>query len=446
MHPKIAVPFTIRILRSMSRDEVLRVLAEAVVAERQVSTERVFRVVLERESSLSSRVSERIAMPHAILEEMEDTVLALGICPDGVDWDGRNDSVQLVVLLVGPEEQHLPTMASVARFLQVPGILETIVQSGSESAVRALLDGDERFAAPVEARTLSVTAATVHHAAELARVLPNVLVVISTSNPGIIRMLGPLAEPPLVYRTYVVGPGLDSVSGTQPAAGSEQDHAVKVVSADRFPEDPYGPAALTLLPLLTSGVIHPGSEAILVSGHSENGGLDAVRLVDVSRELQVPEGFTESHLPRGVRLEVVLRALHLAAELGSQGREGKSVGTIIVIGDDKRLANYTQQMILNPFTGYSETDRNILDPGLSETFKELAKIDGAFIVSGDGTLQAVGTHLAGRPDPQEMEAGLGARHAAALGITASADVLAICLSESTGTITLYHKGRHLMRR
>lgn len=426
----------IRILPSAPRDEVLRTLVKSLTMPAGSDADDVLQSVLERESALSSRVSERISMPHAIRSEMQETLLCFGICPDGIKWDGKDELVDLVVLTVGPEEQHLPVIAAISRFLQAPGIVDAVVGASSEGDARDILSGSVDTVAPMEARTLRVTAATVHHAADLARVLPRNLIVVSTANAGITRLLGPLAEPPLAGRTYLVGPGLNSAASSP----------CTVVSTDRFPEDPHGPVALTLLPLLTSGIIRPGSEVILLTGRSEHGGLDAVRLVDVSRELQIPEGLTDSQLPEGVRLEVVVRALHLAAEMGMQGREGKPVGTIIVIGDDPDLENHTQQMILNPFAGHTAQDRNILDPSLAETVKELAKIDGAFIVSGDGTLQAVGTHLAGRPDPREMEAGLGARHAAALGITASAQVLAICLSESTGTITLYYRGRRMIRR
>ncbi|TVR71794.1 MAG: hypothetical protein EA427_04075 [Spirochaetaceae bacterium] len=438
MRGEIAAGVTVRRLAPAGRDEVLRVLVDAVVLDQGLDPEDVLEAVLERESSLSSRVSDRIAMPHAILPGMRSTLFGLGVCPEGINWDARDEDVQLVVLLVGPEDQHLPVMAAISRLLQAPGIVETILTAQSEDEVRRIFAGGDAAAVPLAGRTLSITATTVNHAVELARLLPLDPVVVSTSNAGIRSLLGALAEPPLAQRTFLVGPGLDREN-------SSPDE-ITVVSTDRFPEDPHGPAALTLLPLLTTGAIKPGSEVILLTGRSDQRGLDAVRLVDVSRELQIPEGLTDSHLPEGVRLDVVVRALHLTAEMGLQGREGKPIGTIIVIGDDPELDTHTQQMILNPFAGHPAPARNILDPSLGETVKELAKIDGAFIVSGQGTLMSVGAHLAGRPDPREMEAGLGARHAAALGITASADVLAICLSESTGTITLYFRGRRLIRR
>ncbi|SIQ35489.1 Phosphoenolpyruvate-dependent sugar phosphotransferase system, EIIA 2 [Alkalispirochaeta americana] len=419
----------------VSRDEVLEHLVGEMAGTTGISAREVLAAVLEREGSLSSRVSDEVAMPHAMWEELSETALALGVCPSGVDWDGREPPVRLVTLMVGPARDHLSVMAAVARRLQAEGAVDAVTSAGSPREVRTLLCGSGEESAPVTVRTLTVTAATVEYAAELARVLPRNPVVVAVTNPRIMRLLGVLAESPLAERTILVGP-----------VPPREDSPVRVIPTERFPEDGRGLATLTLLPLIATGVVTAESEVILVSGRDHQGGLDAVRLVDVARELQVPRGLSPAHLPQGVLLEVVIRALHLAAELALQGREGKPLGTIIVIGDDSRLEQHSQQMILNPFAGHPREARNILDPSLTETVKELAKIDGAFLVAGDGTIGAAGMHLSGKPDPGEMESGLGARHAAALGITAVADVLAICLSESTGTITLFYEGRRMIRR
>ncbi|POQ99014.1 hypothetical protein AU468_11550 [Alkalispirochaeta sphaeroplastigenens] len=419
----------------LSRDQVLQDLVEETARQISLPAQEVLQAVLEREGSLSSRVSDEVAMPHAIRDEPGETVIALGLCPSGVDWDGRDPPVRLVTLMVGPDRDHLSVMAAVARRLQGQGVVEALVSARSPREARVLLCGGDEEISPVTVRTLTVTAATVEHAAELARVLPRNPLVVALSNPRIVKLLGVLAEPPLAERTILVGP-----------VPLQEDSPLRIIPTERFPEDGRGLATLALLPLIATGLVNAGSEVILVSGRHDQGGLDAVRLVDVARELKVPRGLSPAHLPRGVLLEVVIRALHLAAELALQGREGKPQGTIIVIGDDPRLDQHTQQMILNPFAGHPREARNILDPSLAETVKELAKIDGAFLVSGDGTIRAAGMHLSGKPDPGEMESGLGARHAAALGITAEADVLSICLSESTGTITLFYEGRRMVQR
>ncbi len=86
--------------------------------------------------------------------------------------------------------------------------------------------------------------------------------------------------------------------------------------------------------------------------------------------------------------------LTLAGELGVEGREGRPVGTLFVIGDSDRVLAQSHQLVINPFHGYPEVERNILDPRLEETIKEFSAIDGAFIVRGDGVV------LGGGPIPR----------------------------------------------
>ena len=98
-------------------------------------------------------------------------------------------------------------------------------------------------------------------------------------------------------------------------------------------------------------------------------------------------------------------------------------------------------MILNPFRGYSEEERNILDSSLERTVKELSAIDGAFVIRGDGVIEAAGAYLRSTATVTGLPRGLGARHYSAASITASTKATAITISESTGTVTVYRGGK-----
>ena len=82
------------------------------------------------------------------------------------------------------------------------------------------------------------------------------------------------------------------------------------------------------------------------------------------------------------RPAVFERLLTLASELGLEGREGRPVGTLFVVGDSDRVLAQSHQLVINPFHGYPEAERNILDPRLEETIKEFSAIDGAFVDPG----------------------------------------------------------------
>jgi len=146
--------------------------------------------------------------------------------------------------------------------------------------------------------------------------------------------------------------------------------------------------------------------------------------------------------PSHILPEIVERVIDLASELGKEGREGKPVGALFVVGDADRVLPLTRQMILNPFRGYPEEQRNILDESLEQTVKELSGLDGAFIIRGDGLIETCGAYLktAGQGE-FDLPRGLGARHHAAAGITSVTDSIAVTVSESTGTVTIFRAGR-----
>ena len=134
--------------------------------------------------------------------------------------------------------------------------------------------------------------------------------------------------------------------------------------------------------------------------------------------------------------------LTLATQLAGEGREGRPVGALFVLGDSERVLRQSRGLVLNPFQGHPESGRNVLDPALEETLKEFAAIDGAFIVRGDGVVLTAGSHLlpSSAASPR-LASGLGTRHAAAAGISATTDAVAVCVSQSTGTVSVYRSGR-----
>jgi DNA integrity scanning protein DisA with diadenylate cyclase activity len=134
------------------------------------------------------------------------------------------------------------------------------------------------------------------------------------------------------------------------------------------------------------------------------------------------------------------RVLAVATELAVEGREGKPVGCLFVVGDTERVEKLTKPLVLNPFFGYKEEDRNILNPFMDETIKEFSSIDGAFIIRGDGVVESAGSLLQATDIKHVLPSGLGSRHAAAAAISVATDAIALVVSSSTGQVTLFRSG------
>jgi DNA integrity scanning protein DisA with diadenylate cyclase activity len=81
---------------------------------------------------------------------------------------------------------------------------------------------------------------------------------------------------------------------------------------------------------------------------------------------------------------------------------------------------------------------------LKETIKELSKLDGAFVIRGNGVIVSAGTYLRTRVPPAELPSGLGARHTAAAAITVVSRAVAVVLSESTRRVSIFKSGERIM--
>lgn len=192
---------------------------------------------------------------------------------------------------------------------------------------------------------------------------------------------------------------------------------------------------------LATGLFKKGDTLVCLTGVPKFGYIDSLFVIDVGKEFEILISEEVSHIFEDIRPEVFEAVLNIALELAYQGREGRQVGTIFVLGDDEKVLELSRQMIINPFMGYAEEERNILDRNLKETIKEFSALDGAFVVRGDGVLVTAGRHLNAALETKDFPQGLGSRHIAAAGITSVTGAIAIVISESTGTVRIFKNGR-----
>jgi hypothetical protein len=203
-----------------------------------------------------------------------------------------------------------------------------------------------------------------------------------------------------------------------------------------------GQVKTALLVGLARGVLHKGDRVICLSGVDRSSALDTLSVFDLGGELGLFSHFGSKSLGGDLAPEVFERVLTLATQLAAEGREGRPVGTLFVLGDSERVLRQSRGLVLNPFQGHPESGRNVLDPALEETLKEFSALDGTFIVRGDGVVLTAGSHLMPLPAAAtRLAGGLGTRHGTAAGISASTDAVAICVSQSTGTVSVYKSGQ-----
>jgi len=130
----------------------------------------------------------------------------------------------------------------------------------------------------------------------------------------------------------------------------------------------------------------------------------------------------------------------LATEIGREGREGKPVGTMFVLGDTKKVLSMSRPLNFNPFRGYSPQEKDIRDRKVREQIKDIAQLEGAIVIRRDGVAEAACLYIDASAEGITLSKGLGTRHWAAAAISKKTKAIAVVVSQSSGTVRLFQNG------
>jgi len=141
----------------------------------------------------------------------------------------------------------------------------------------------------------------------------------------------------------------------------------------------------------------------------------------------------------GAALGTLTAVTDIAIEIAREGREGRRIGTLFTVGAETEVLQRSRCLILDPLAGHPPDRRSIHEPDLRETVKELAQLDGGFIVSGEGTVLSACRHFEATLPQHKQPLGLGSRHIAAASISGSTGAIATVVSESS-VVRVYAAG------
>jgi DNA integrity scanning protein DisA with diadenylate cyclase activity len=197
------------------------------------------------------------------------------------------------------------------------------------------------------------------------------------------------------------------------------------------------------------GVAHeflaPGADVIAIYSGFEPDRIDSLSVISLDEHLGRLTARDLKKLETSVPLDTLKTVVDLAVEIGREGREGKPVGTMFIIGDTRRVLQHCHPGGFDPVRGYQRKQRNLADPRVREAIKEVAQLDGAFIVSPDGIVDRSCQLVDAQHANVTLSAGLGARHFAAASISKVTNAIAVAVSESTGTVRLFQNGEVVLR-
>ena len=128
----------------------------------------------------------------------------------------------------------------------------------------------------------------------------------------------------------------------------------------------------------------------------------------------------------------VEEVLQLGVEIAREGREGRKIGTLFVVGDVEETLRRSRPLLLDPLYGHPRELLDVSRADFRESVKELAQLDGAFLIDDDGTFAAACRYVDVEVGSGSIfTPGLGTRHAAAASISASTRATALVVSQSS---------------
>jgi DNA integrity scanning protein DisA with diadenylate cyclase activity len=143
----------------------------------------------------------------------------------------------------------------------------------------------------------------------------------------------------------------------------------------------------------------------------------------------------------GVQQLVFEEVLGIAMEISIEGREGHAIGTAFVVGDSANVMARSRQLVLNPFEGHNRENIKLTDPEIRDNIKEFAQLDGVFVVSEDGTVEAAGRYITIDTSKVRLSGGLGTRHSSVAAISSVTNALGVVVSQSGGIIRIFKNGK-----
>ncbi len=200
-----------------------------------------------------------------------------------------------------------------------------------------------------------------------------------------------------------------------------------------------------LLECVAEDHLAPGARVVTLYSGFEPGEIDSLSVIDLDDRLGRLTVRDLRQIETSVPLETLQTVVNLAVEIGHEGREGKPVGTLFVVGDTRKVMASSRPVGFDPVKGYNRKERNLRVARVREGIKELAQMDGAIIVAPDGVVEAACRYLDAPASNITLSKGLGARHWAAAAISRATKAVAVAVSESSGTVRIFRGGEVMLR-
>lgn len=134
-------------LESKDKPDVLRELVQVLKDAGEIDEmDSVLKAVQEREDKQSTGLTDGIAVPHAKTGAVSKLKLAIGIAPEGIDFDSMDkQAAKLIFLLLAPPGMsgpHVEALAEIAKLSRSKSLCNALCSAANAQEVVHLLKVD----------------------------------------------------------------------------------------------------------------------------------------------------------------------------------------------------------------------------------------------------------------------------------------------------------------
>lgn len=132
-------------LEANSKEEAIRKLVDRASTQiKEISSDKIFHYVMERESQLSTGIGEGVAIPHARIKEVEDFIVTIGLMHKGVDFDTKDkEPVKIIILILTNNFKNnfmIQSLAAFSKLLKNYDTRENLLKAKSAVDVIRIID------------------------------------------------------------------------------------------------------------------------------------------------------------------------------------------------------------------------------------------------------------------------------------------------------------------
>ncbi|MCF7953504.1 MAG: PTS sugar transporter subunit IIA, partial [Spirochaetales bacterium] len=310
--------------QQVSKDDVIRRLCAAVAEDLGgIDADQIEALIQKREVSLSTRLNTLLAVPHAVIPGSKDNKMAVAVIPGGLDWDSdRNNPIRLVVLLAGGRGNHLKILSEMAMTLQDEELLQRLVSALNAADFLSLLQQPEEFPDSLYHDRLGFSSLIFHEAVKIRDSIESARLILyadAIEDNEFIESL--VKETDAVIVTSREG-RFDS--------GFSDENSLIVMPIKGVKRSAQ--VQFTLMYLLSHKVLSPADIIVNIFGQSGSGLLDSIRLTHLM-DMEIPFTSQTEGFPEDLEISTFTRVLQVSTQIAAEGREGKPVGTLFVVGD-----------------------------------------------------------------------------------------------------------------